>query len=192
MNHRSLGILAGLVLLILPAAQARAGDRIVLPGLVPPIVAHLTPLGKVAATNHLRLAISLPLRNQNGLNALMQQMYDPASPNYRHYLTPPEFTAKFGPTEAEYQQVVDFATTNGLQLMHIFENRQLVDVSGTVADIDKTFQITLNNYQHPTENRVFFAPNTAPSVAPGVPILSVSGLNNYVLPHPALRKPAGP
>lgn len=182
-----MGFFGGLALLVILAAPVRAEPRTVLPGLVPSIVTSLTPLGEVPATNRLRLAISLPLRDPAGLNAEMQQLYDPASPNYRHYLTPAEFTAQFGPTVANYQKVIDFATSNGLTVMQTFDNRQLVDVSGTVAQIDKTFQITLRNYQHPTENRIFFAPDTAPSITAGIPILSVSGLNNYTLPHPVLR-----
>ena len=62
----------------------------------------------------MKLAIGLPLRNQAALTDLLQQIYDPASPNYQHYLTPEEFTAQFGPTEQDYQKVIDFAQANGL------------------------------------------------------------------------------
>ena len=54
----------------------------------------------------MKLAIGLPLRNQEALTNLLQQLYDPSSPNYRHYLTPEEFTAQFGPTEQDYQKVI--------------------------------------------------------------------------------------
>jgi len=176
---------AGVMLFVLLTLPALGADRTFLPGLVPPVVAHLIPLGRLPATNHLELAIGLPLRNHAALTALLQQMYDPASTNFHRYLTPKEFTAKYGPTEADYQKVLQFVRANGLAVVGRYDNRQLVNVSASVADIDKTFKITLYNYQHPTEHRVFYAPDTEPSVEAGVPILSVSGLNNYELPHPA-------
>ena len=39
---------------------------------------------------------------------------NPASPNYRHFLTPKEFTAKFGPTQAQYNEVLRFARQHRL------------------------------------------------------------------------------
>ena len=35
-------------------------------------------------------------------------------PNYHHYLTPEQFTERFGPTEQDYQAVIAFAKANGL------------------------------------------------------------------------------
>ena len=61
----------------------------------------------------------------------------------------------------------------------------LVDVSGNVADIEKAFHVTLRTYPHPAETRNFFAPDVEPTVAADLPVLHVSGLDNYVLPRPA-------
>ena len=49
------------------------------------------------------------MRNEQELDALLQQLYDPASPNYHRYLTPEEFTQRFWPTENDYQSLMDFA-----------------------------------------------------------------------------------
>jgi hypothetical protein len=140
----------------------------------------------------LNLAIGLPLRNQQELDTLLQQLYDPASPNYRRYLTPEEFTQRFGPAEKDYQAVMDFAKSNGLTVTGTHPNRVVLDVAGTVADIQKVFHLTLRVYRHPTEAREFYAPDVEPSVDLGVPILHVSGLDNYSLPHPNSKlRPAG-
>src|SRR5271166_2532701 len=55
---------------------------------LPAAAAGLTPVGQLADTNRLHLAIGLPLRNPDVFSNLLQQLYDPASPNYHHYLTP--------------------------------------------------------------------------------------------------------
>jgi subtilase family serine protease len=138
-------------------------------------------------TQRLSLAIGLPLRNQEELDALLQQLYDPASPNFHHYLTPEQFTARFGPTENDYQLLMDFAKSNGLRVTVTHPNRVVLDVEGTVVDIQKAFHTTLRTYRHPKEAREFYAPDVEPSVDVAVPILHISGLDNYSLPHPNFR-----
>jgi uncharacterized repeat protein (TIGR01451 family) len=152
-------------------------------GHVPAIVSHLQAKGNVAADTRLGLAIGLPLRNREALTNLLAQIYDPASTNYQHYLTPEEFTAQFGPTEQDYEMVVNFARVNGLKVTGTHPNRMLLDVSGLAADIQKAFGVALRTYHHPTENRDFFAPDTEPSVPAGLSIQDVSGLDNFRQPH---------
>lgn len=180
------GLLAA-VSLACPSGAAAAGLK-TLSGHVPAAVSHLAAKGRLAATNQLTLAIGLPLRNAGALTNLLAQIYDPASPNYHHYLTPDEFTAQFGPTEQDYQAAKDFAAANGLTVKGTHPNRVVLDVSGQASDVEKAFHITLKTYHHPTENRDFFAPDTEPSVAANVPVLHVSGLDNSVVPHSLLKK----
>jgi len=165
-----------------------AGTRI-LHGHVPPAIARLKlqSTGGLPSTNRLHLAIGLPLRNQAALAVLLQQLYDPASTNYHRYLTPEQFTEQFGPAEQDYQKVVAFARVNGLAVTGTSANRVLVDVSGSVADVERAFRVTMRTYRHPRENRTFFAPDAEPSIDLAVPVLHISGLDNYDLPHPNLK-----
>ena len=152
---------------------------------------HLTPLRRLHGTNVLRLAIGLPLRNREGLTNLLERLYDPGSPEYRHYLTPEQFTERFGPSREDYQAVSNFALAHGLTVTAKHPNRALLDVSAPAATVEKAFHVVLHEYQHPKENRTFFAPDVEPSVELAVPILQVSGLNNYALPKPRFKvKPA--
>jgi subtilase family serine protease len=186
---RFIAIACALVLLPF-AAYAQNSGRQFLQGHVQPAVArlHLQPLGRLSATKQLNLAIGLPLRNQQALDSLLQQIYDPASPNYRHYLTPEQFTEQFGPTEKDYQAVINFAQANGLMVTETYSNRTLVDVSGSVTDIEKTFHVGMKVYQHPTEARTFYAPDVEPSLDLAVPVLHISGLDNFIVPRPMSLK----
>ena len=168
------------------AAPAQVTERQVLRGHVPRAVAefNLQPVEKLASSTNLNLVIGLPLRNQGALTNLLQQQYTPTSSQYHHWLTPKEFTAKFGPTEEDYQAVIAFAKANGFTITATHRNRTLVDVRGSVADIERTFRVTLRTYQHPTQARKFYAPDVEPSVDLTAPVLHVAGLNNYKLPHP--------
>jgi len=167
-----------------------AAERQVLHGHVPAAVArfNLQPTGQLPATKSLHLAIGLPLRNQAALTDLIQQLYDPASPNYHRYLTPEQFTEQFGPTEQDYQKVIAFAKRNGLTVTGTSANRVLLDVSGSVADIEKAFQVTMLTYRHPTEARDFFAPDTEPTVDAALPVVDIQGLSDFSRPHPKLHR----
>ena len=180
----------GLVLSGVTTFSSRAADAnlVALHGHVPAGVPGLQSKGLLPATTNLDLAIGLPLRNQEALTNLLRQIYDPANPNYHHYLTPEEFTAQFGPTEQDYQAVVNFAETNGFVVVGRYANRMLVDVRAKISDVQKAFHVTLRRYQHPTEAREFFAPDTEPSLDSAIPVLHVSGLNNYFIPRPAFHK----
>lgn len=180
------GIFLGcaLAFLLAPLA-ARAQDRTVLTGHVLPVVKTATPAGSPSPDTHLRLAIGLPLRNRGVLTNLLRGIYDPASTNYHHYLTPDQFASQFGPADADYQAVIAFAQSNHLVLTNALQpNRLLVEVDGAVADIEKAFNIKMRLFQHPTESRTFYAPTNEPSVPAGLQVLDISGLNNYSIPHP--------
>ena len=157
-------------------------------GHVPEITKKLSPISRLAATNELHLAIGVPLRDPAGLDKFLADVYDPASPNYRHFLTPAEFTARFSATAADYAAVKNFALTNGFKISGEHGNRLLLDVTAKVPDVERAFHLKLNKFKHPTEAREFFAPDTEPTVDAAVAVLDVQGLSDYSRPHPRLHK----
>ena len=68
-----------------------------------------SPMGQLATTENMHLVITLPLRNEGQLDQLLTDLYDPSSPSYRQFLTVEEFTEEFGPTQAEYEALINFA-----------------------------------------------------------------------------------
>jgi len=177
------------VLLFLAGASPALGAGLrQLPGHVPAATKQLQPIGRLAATNELHLAIGVALRDPAALGKFIQELYDPASRNFRQYLTPAGFAARFGASEEDYAAVRSFASANGLKVTGEYASRVLLDVSGPAAAVEKAFHIKLQKFRHPTEARDFYAPDTEPSVEAALPILHVSGLHNYWLPHSRLRK----
>jgi xanthomonalisin len=126
---------AALFLIAAPPGFSAEPGWETLSGHVPSVVAGLAPKGRLPATNHLFLAIGLPLRNQAVLDELLRQLYDPRSTHFHKYLTPPEFTARFGPTEQDYQAVIRFAETNGLTVTDTHDNRVVLDVEGSASNV---------------------------------------------------------
>jgi len=153
-------------------------------GHVPRIVPELRPSGRVQSTRRLDLAIGLPLRHREALEALLEDLYDPSSPRYHQFLTPQQFAEQFCPTEQEYRAVISFAESNHFVLKGAHANRMLVDVNATAGEIERAFHVRLQTYQHTSEARQFYSPDVDPSVDPAIPVLSIAGLENYYTPRP--------
>lgn len=165
--------------------SASQGAPEALPGHVPPAARREQAVGTLAATRRLHLALGLPLRQRDVLNQLLRDLYNPSSGQYHRYLTPEQFAAEFCPTLTEYAAVVAFARTNGFEITATHPNRMLLDVSASVADIEKAFHVHLRLYPHPTEARNFYAPDREPVVDSAVPLLHISGLSDFRVPRPA-------
>jgi kumamolisin len=61
-----------------------------------------------------------------------------------------------------------------------------------VSNIEEALHVTMGVYQHPTENRTFYAPDREPTPDLSVPLWHIAGLDNYSIPQPALvRRPPG-
>ena len=54
--------------------------------------------GSFRQTQTMRFDIVIPLRDQTGLDIFHQELYDPTTPFYHQFITPEEFTARFGPS----------------------------------------------------------------------------------------------
>lgn len=159
----------------------------VLSGHVPHVTSSLRPTGRLTATEVLRLTIGLPLHNEDDLHDLVHRLYQPGSSVYHHYLTTSQFTDQFGPTVDDYQTVSSFVSANNLRITGTYSNRLILDVEGTASDIENAFHVHLLTYQHPTEAREFYAPDSEPSVDQSMPILEIEGLSDYSRPQPSVH-----
>ena len=189
MKHPFATLAARWALLSLLVTPALAAERQILHACVPAAVAalNLQPVDRLPGTNRLHIAISLPLRNQALLLKLFREIYDPASTNFHRFLTPEQFTEKFGPSEQDYSAVMEFAKANGLAVTGPHPGRSIMGIDGSVAGIEKMLHVKMVEYQHPSEARKFFAPDGEPSLDLDVPVSAISGLNNYSVPLSDLK-----
>jgi kumamolisin len=145
-------------------------------------------VGHLPASQILQLDIVLPIRDQAGLDSFLADLYSSPVPNFRHFLTPAEFTERFGPTQVDFDAVVQYALTHGLAVVGGSRDGMEVQVKGPVSAIESAFHVNMMTYQHPTENRIFFGPDREPSTDLGFALWHVSGLDNFSLPHPLFVK----
>jgi subtilase family serine protease len=144
--------------------------------------------GRLASNQVMKLDIVLPLRDPAGLKTLLSQIYDPKSPSYHKFLTVSQFTAKFGPTQEDYDTVVDFARSNGLTVTGGTRDGMEVQVKGPVSAVEAAFHVNMLIFQHPDENRTFFSPDREPTTNLPFNLWHITGLDNYSIPHPLFVK----
>ena len=158
-----------------------------------PVTGHLTPdilatpiIGPMPQTTVLHLGIGLPLSNPAAADAQIAQVTDPSSPLYRHYLSVDDFTAAYGPSTSNHNNVVAWAQSKGLTVEHTYPNRRQVNVSGTVAAIEKALNVNIIFRRRP-DGTTFWAPDREPSLdlAPTTVVSYINQLQNFFVPKRA-------
>jgi hypothetical protein len=172
---------------LLPAVACTSPEptRLEIDGHIPEVVTgqDFPPVDSVDPSTTIELVIGLESRNEAEREQLMRDLYDPSSPRFHEYLTPDDYTAQFAPTTEDYQRVVDFAKQHGLEIVETVADRKLVRVRGSVEAINRAFHIELQQYEHPTEKRLFYAPDREPTIDVNLPISHITGLDDYYRPQ---------
>lgn len=127
-----------------------ADGQQIIQGTIPKAIARLglKPIKRLDTTQQLSFTIGLPLRNQKALEERLSQIYDPNSTMYHHFQTTEQFTAEFDPTETDYQTLMSFCKGNGLKITGTTKNRMVLEVRGTVTNIERALHVTMNRYQN--------------------------------------------
>ncbi len=140
-------------------------------------------VGSLPATQSLHFDIVLPLRDRAGLENFLQEVYDPTTPFYHQFITPEDFTPRYGPSQEDWDGLVAFAKASGFEIVSGSRDAMDLRVIGTVANIEKAFHVIMGVYQHPVEDRTFYSPDREPTADLPFAIWHISGLNNYSKPH---------
>jgi subtilase family serine protease len=178
-----------------------------LPGILLPVyaadgqlIAHNTPAYVSTAKNlraedpakTIEVSIWLQPHNRSGLDSLARDLYNPNSPNYRHWLKNSDIAAQFAPTAAEAKIVQEFFESHNLRVVRVGPNNFSVRAQGTVANVENAFHVQLNDYQ--VGNKTLRANASDPYIeGPAAALVqSVSGLDNAQFEHPLDIRPATP
>jgi subtilase family serine protease len=188
MSHRGFSLPLAALTFLLPfsAVNAFGQAQAILTRVVP--ISGPQSIGQLTADQIMTLDVVLPLRDQASLDKLVKEVSDPSSPSYRHYVTASEFSARFGPSQSDYDELVQFLKTKGFTIVGGTRDSMDVAIKGPVSTVESAFNVRMLTYQHPTENRTFYAPDREPRVNLPFQLWHISGLSNYSIPRPALSK----
>lgn len=141
-------LLAGLSLAGGFPALVRAQTTVTLPSHVHPAVPHLAFHGHAEHAHQLDLVVGLSLRNEPDLDVLLAAQQDLSSPWFHRWLSLDEFSAQFAPTEQAYTAVIRWLRSHGLTVTQTWPNRLIVNVTGSIAQVEAAFGVTINHYRH--------------------------------------------
>jgi len=84
---------------------------------------------------------------QAALDALIAAQHDPASPYYQRWLTPEEYGERFGASENDLEEIVNWLGEHGLDEVEIGPSRSSVVFSGAAAQVAEAFHTPIHAYQ---------------------------------------------
>jgi pseudomonalisin len=162
-------------------AAAPAGGGLVmtrLTGDVLPGLAKATNLGPAPAGTRVEVVITMTPPNQSAERAAYTAMYTPGNPAFHHFLTPAQFSARFGVSSATYAAVERWATAQGLGVVLAPSDRFSLTLAGTPAQVDRTFAVTEDNFRN--NGLTYYANTAAPTVPANLGIAGVIGLDDFL------------
>jgi subtilase family serine protease len=132
----------------------------------------------------MEVSIWLNPHNRNELDTLASDVYNPKSPQYRHWLKSSDIAARFAPTAAEVKTVKTFFESQNLKVTATGPNNFYVRASGTVADVEHAFNVQLNYYQVGAKTLRANASDPYIEGPAAALALAVSGLDDAQFDHP--------
>src|SRR6202166_1701196 len=155
----------------------------------PSYVATAKNLGAEDSAKVIEVSIWLQLHNRSQFDALTQSLYDRSSSSYHHWLKPNDIAARFAPTAQEAKTVQQFFAAHNLTVVKTGPNNFYVRARGTVGDVERAFQVQLNNYQ--VGGKTIRANASDPYVegAAGPLVRAVSGLDTGEFAHTLMVRP---
>jgi kumamolisin len=141
------------------------------------------------------VTVALKLRDRQKLEALVQAMHTPGSPQFHRFITPDQFHAQFSPTDAVVAQTLAHFRAFGLTAS--VQSGSLLKVTGSPDAIDKAFSVQLHLYDVAASGRRagfrFHAPVGAPQIASAAVaanVESIIGLDDAPHYRPHMRRAA--
>src|ERR1019366_6810302 len=180
-------LMTGLALIVAAARPAAAGDpATILAGNHPDEAAEVVGEAAASASQPLAMHLTMALRNRAELTRLLADQQNPASPQYHRWLTPDEFTGRFGPTDAELARVARWLKKKGFTVKSADASTREVSFTGTVAQAENVFAVKI---AATADGRLYS--NTADPAVPAelAPLIeSINGLDNLLHSKPAVHR----
>jgi len=154
-----LAVLASLLLLVGPMAQAQNGRPVLitqnvddsklvtLAGNTRPEANKQNDRGSVAdglSMEHMLLQLKRSPQQERQLLQFIEQLQNPASPNFHHWLTAKEYGERFGLATQDLDVITRWLESYGFKVNVVYENRTLIDFSGTAGQVQAAFHTEIH------------------------------------------------
>jgi subtilase family serine protease len=139
--------------------------------------------------DHMLLQLKRPAVQEAALQGLIDELHDPQSANYHHWLTAAEFGERFGLAQQDLDVITSWLTSRGFQVNLVYPSGVLIDFSGTAGQVLAAFHTEIH---HLEVNGVHHIANMSEPWIPAAlapAVASIVSLHDF-FPRPML-KPRG-
>src|SRR5580700_7081964 len=128
---------------------------------------------------HLMLQLRRPAAQEQALATLIDQLHDPKSPNYHHWLTARDIGAQFGPAASDIATVSNWLAQQGFTVNTVYPNGMAIEFSGTAGQVRSAFHTEIHNLS--VNGTTHFANMTDPQIPAALASLvaGVTSLNDF-------------
>ncbi len=166
-------------------------ETVALANSLPAAIATASDTGALEAGRslpHLQVVLKRPAARQSALDALVAAQTTPGSPQFRHWLTPAQLKADYGPAEADIARTVGWLQSKGLTVNRVSPTGMSIDISGTTESVGAAFRTSLHAYSLAGEQHI--GPAVAPSIPAALaPVVAGITLSNF-FPKAQFQRPA--
>lgn len=177
-------------------AEIDNSQRATIAGSHPPRASAEYDTGRVPADTKLEsvsMVFNRSAAQEADLQALIAAQQDPRSPQYHKWLTPDDFAARFGMTDADISKVAFWLQQQGFTIDGSSRSRTRLSFSGTVQQVEAAFSTEMHYYT--VEGEKHFAPATDVSVPAALaPVVrTIDNLSSFrPKPHVKFRSTQAP
>jgi hypothetical protein len=115
---------------------------------------------------------------QRAFEQLLRDQQDPASPDYRHWLTPSEIGERFGATANDIDAITSWLAAQGLRVDSVSNSRTRIRFSGSASRVAAAFATSMRYYAAGGEKRIAATSSAAIPAAFAGAIASIEGLDS--------------
>lgn len=92
------------------------------------------------------LVLQRSTEQENVLRRLLDEQQDRSSSNYHKWLTPEQFGQQFGASDQDFQIILSWLRSHGLRVDNVTRGRELIEFSGTVAQVQEAFHTEIHKF----------------------------------------------
>lgn len=132
-------------------------DRVTLTRNRPPRLERAEDRGR--ASDNLRiermiLSLAPDDSQKTALESFLNAAHDPASPQYRQWLSAPEFERQFGVSDQDIARITRWLDSHGFTVDEIPAGRRSIVFSGSVAQVRRAFHTEMHHYRSDKEDHL--------------------------------------
>jgi subtilase family serine protease len=96
--------------------------------------------------NRIVLVLQRSPEQESALEQFMAEQYNPQSPNFHHWLSPEDFGATYGPSDADITTVTGWLQNHGFTIDRVSKGRVTIEFSGNAGQVAATFHTEIHRY----------------------------------------------